>query len=129
MSDLADTLLQAIADLERTDFDATKGPWEWQDFGGDNVELVHPRRDDQGRFTHPMNVLKTAKEDWPPANADRRHIVANHPAVVLRRCAADRETVKLCRTVMRTQHPESNMYLFAWSVLADRARGYGLEAE
>lgn len=93
MSDLAVFLLARLGEIEADARVATPGPWEWQTFH-ETDELVHPVM--LGRWSsHPMNVLKSSHEHWPPNSADKAHIVRHDPARVLADCMAKRAIVEL----------------------------------
>jgi hypothetical protein len=111
VSDLADRLLEAIAWKELRARRASGGPWTLYDRG----------------VGWEINELPDVHDGTTFTRTDAEFIADNDPVSVVRRCAADRETVIRCKEALLTDNPM--LVHFAKQTLIERARGYGLEVE
>ena len=122
-------LLAAIEETERIAREtAEAGGLEWTHVPCDNQQC-------SGHITSPRDRYLIACYPYEGGGMDKQlgeHIAHNDPAAVLRRCAADRNTVGMCEAAMRQferGETDSSGYTLAMMVLCHLHEAYGISVE
>lgn len=119
-------LLAAITETEQDARACAGAPWVDDVPGMVQVDPAAIRENKQalGRLGYVAHT-----DNSPAGDAYRAHIVRNDPAVVLRRCAADRNAIGRCQAAIKQYERgdgDAGGYTLAFMVLTHLAEGYGI---